>query len=338
MEALRAEAVELHLLLEPHLPVPVEAASTPRLLLPRRCCPLRQLGWLEDETRSRWFRSLPVDLIHITSPFDLSLGWPQRPGPAWVATLHDLHALDTPLPGWRKLLRGVYRWKWRKLQSAARLLCVSDVSAAEAASRGYPREQLDVTWLGVAQPAAVPSPSAGQRLMVFPAWPRHKNLQGLIRALRPLGSEAPPLLIAGQVPDEFRQDMDREAGELDLRWTGSLSDRQLTEAWGSCRGLIFPSLKEGFGLTVLEAMAHGCPVACSDLPPISTVAGEAALLFDPRSPESIRGAALRLYRDADLRSRLVELGRRRSQEFSWRQTAAATLASYRQALQRKSGD
>ncbi len=97
---------------------------------------------------------------------------------------------------------------------------------------------------------------------------------------------------------------------------------------------MFPSLYEGFGLPVLEAMARGVPVACSDASSLPEVAGEAALLFDPHRPAQIAAALGRLLTDAALCERLGELGRERAQHFTWERTARLTLDSYARALGR----
>jgi glycosyltransferase involved in cell wall biosynthesis len=97
--------------------------------------------------------------------------------------------------------------------------------------------------------------------------------------------------------------------------------------------VVFPSLYEGFGLPVLEAMIRGVPVACSDRSSLPEVAGDAALLFDPEDVPGIASAMERLVADSELADRLVRAGRARAAEFSWERTASQTLASYRRALQ-----
>ena len=96
--------------------------------------------------------------------------------------------------------------------------------------------------------------------------------------------------------------------------------------------VVFPSLYEGFGLPVLEAMARGVPVACSGRASLPEVAGDAAILFDPENVGAIRGALERLLSDADLRDRLGAAGRERAATFTWRRTAELTVASYERAL------
>jgi glycosyltransferase involved in cell wall biosynthesis len=96
--------------------------------------------------------------------------------------------------------------------------------------------------------------------------------------------------------------------------------------------VVFPSLYEGFGLPVLEAMARGVPVACSNRSSLPEVAGDAALAFDPEDVDAIRSAMESLLTDAALADRLREAGRERAALFTWERTAELTVASYRRAL------
>jgi glycosyltransferase involved in cell wall biosynthesis len=94
-----------------------------------------------------------------------------------------------------------------------------------------------------------------------------------------------------------------------------------------------PSFYEGFGFTVLEAMACGTPVVCSSATSLPEVAGEAALYFDPHSPEQMASQLDRVLSDAALRDSLVERGRLNQQKFNWAETARQALAVYYDALQ-----
>jgi glycosyltransferase involved in cell wall biosynthesis len=95
---------------------------------------------------------------------------------------------------------------------------------------------------------------------------------------------------------------------------------------------VLPSLEEGFGLPVLEAMARGTPVCCSAATSLPEVAGDAAVLFDPTSVQAIRDAISRLLGDPALAAQLSARGRERAAAFTGRRTAEATIEVYRRAM------
>jgi glycosyltransferase involved in cell wall biosynthesis len=118
----------------------------------------------------------------------------------------------------------------------------------------------------------------------------------------------------------------------DVRFLAWVSDEELEGLWRIASVFVFPSLYEGFGLPVLEAMARGVPVACSNTSSLPEVAGDAALLFDPASTSEIAASVRRLLTDEALRRQLRDLGRERARRFTWERAARLTLASYARAL------
>jgi glycosyltransferase involved in cell wall biosynthesis len=117
-----------------------------------------------------------------------------------------------------------------------------------------------------------------------------------------------------------------------LRLPDWLSESALAGLYALSSAFVLPSLVEGFGLPVLEAMLRDVPVACSNTSSLPEVAGDAALLFDPERQEEVTGAIRRLLDDRALAQRLVERGRLRAEEFTWKHTGAASLNGYRRAL------
>jgi glycosyltransferase involved in cell wall biosynthesis len=159
----------------------------------------------------------------------------------------------------------------------------------------------------------------------------HKNLERLLDAMAVVQSEPAPVLVAPGYETVFEPELRRRADRR-VRFLGWVDDNVLEGLYRAATCFVFPSLAEGFGLPVLEAMVRGTPVACSRIGPLEEVAGETALFFDPTDTEDMARAIESLLADADLRRRLAEAGRHRAQQFSWTRTAEATLASYERAL------
>jgi glycosyltransferase involved in cell wall biosynthesis len=166
----------------------------------------------------------------------------------------------------------------------------------------------------------------------------HKNLARLIGALARIPAESRPLLVLPGYPTWHERELRERAASAgvaaDVRFPGWVSGAEVEGLWAIADGFVFPSLYEGFGLPVLEAMARSLPVACSDIPALREVAGPAALYFDPRSPAQVAQRITELLDDRDLAQRLREQGRSRAAQFSWSRAAEATLASYRRVLGR----
>jgi len=161
----------------------------------------------------------------------------------------------------------------------------------------------------------------------------HKNISGLIAAFSLLDPAlAPQLVLAGHSPagGEPAREIAARAGVAAGRivFTGFLSDAELSALMGHSACFVFPSLYEGFGLPVLEAMAAGVPVVSSNAASLPEVVGDAGLLVDPRSPAAIAEAIREVLLDESLRTNLRQRGRLRAEEFSWERSAAKTLDAY----------
>ncbi|MDW8394981.1 MAG: glycosyltransferase family 1 protein [Anaerolineae bacterium] len=164
----------------------------------------------------------------------------------------------------------------------------------------------------------------------------HKNLPRLVEAWRivvaTLGDRAPRLVIAGHYDPRYpeAQQLVSALGlEHKVVFVGLVSDAEATALYSTCALFVFPSLYEGFGLTPLEAMACGAPVACSNTSSLPEVVGDAAVLFDPHRADDIAAACLRVLTDETLQANLRQASLRQAARFSWREAAARTLEVYR---------
>jgi glycosyltransferase involved in cell wall biosynthesis len=164
----------------------------------------------------------------------------------------------------------------------------------------------------------------------------HKNLLALIGALARIPVERRPLLVLPGYPTAYETELRERVRAIgvqeDVRFLGWLSGEELEGLWRVADAFLYPSLYEGFGLPVLEAMARGVPVACSNASSLPEVAGDAALLFDPHDEAAIAAALERLLADRTEAERLRARGLERARQFTWERTARLTLESYRRAL------
>jgi glycosyltransferase involved in cell wall biosynthesis len=166
-----------------------------------------------------------------------------------------------------------------------------------------------------------------------------KNLLVLLRAFSLLRKQGRPfdsltLLKIGSPgrSPRFRKQTIKEASRLgidrQIHFVDRMSDRELAGAYSNAVALVYPSLYEGFGLPIVEAMACGCPVVTSNVSSIPEIAGSAALLVDPNDAKGLAEALGSVILRQDLRASLRAKGLRRATEFSWDRTAEATFAVY----------
>ena len=287
-----------------------------------------------------------IDLLH--SPhFLLPL---VRPCPA-VATIHDVVYLacarDLPSRAGRLYYRTMMHACSRL---AARVITDSEHSKNEIVRYlGSDPAKIEVIYPGVDQqfslitdPARIDAVRSRYGLdrdyiLCVGIYKPRKNHTGLLRAFRHVleGGVSAQLVIAGPMA-EGEAVLRRPAAELGVLdrvvFTGFVDEPGLRALYSAARVCVCPSMYEGFGFTVLEAMACGTPVVCSSTTSLPEVAGEAALFFDPHRPEEMASQLLRAYSDAALRESLIERGWLNVKRFSWAETARQTLAVYHQAL------
>ncbi len=242
---------------------------------------------------------------------------------------------------------------WRTIvppiaRRADRVIAISHSGAEEIVRYlRVPREKIDVVPLGpgIAERAS-PTRQAllrerlglgdGPIVLAVSAKKAHKNLVRLVEAMAEVVRAHPDavLVVPGR-PTEHETQLRALAARLGLdgnvAFPPYLDDADLEGLYACAACFVCPSLSEGFGLPVLEAMRRGVPVACSNMSALPEVAGEAALYFDPLNVGDISRTISTLLDDAALAQRLAQAGRERASAYSWAATAEGTLESYERA-------
>jgi glycosyltransferase involved in cell wall biosynthesis len=272
------------------------------------------------------------------------------PGVARVVTLLDLIWLRQR-DAWdsARAVRSMNVFVRASAATAHRMLTISESAREDLVRYGLDPAAIDVTPLGVRPPLGGPTKAPvevrqelglgdGPIVLCVAQKRPYTNLGALLRALPHLRDAV--LVLPGEQTaheEELRSEARQLGVEERVRFIGWVADDELENLYGAATCFVLPSLVEGFGLPVLEAMARDVPVTCSNRPSLPEVAGDAALLFDPENQAEVTGAIRRLLEDRELRQTLVERGRERVRLFTWERTAEATLASYRRAIAARRG-
>lgn len=289
-----------------------------------------QLPWLQWRHR--------IDLLHMQYRLPL---W--RTGPC-ACTIHDVLFETHPqffTPSFTRQLRWFCRHAARH---AALLLTVSRFSRREMARLyGLPPERILLTPNGVdtarfhpgtdgaEQVRALGLTPGGYLLTVGRLEPR-KNHLTLFEAYARLGPDAPPLAVVGQRDFQFTQALEalqRLGLQQRVHLLEKVSDTALPAVLRHAQVFVYPSFAEGFGMPILEAMVSGVPVITSNQTALPEVAGDAAVLVDPHSPEDLARAMQQLTADPDRRAALSRAGPRQAQAYDWESSAHALLNGVR---------
>lgn len=294
----------------------------------------------------RFLRDRKVDLLH-TPHFNLPL---MAPCPV-VVTVHDVIYLACK----QDLPSSLGRLYYRAMMTAAvrraeRVITVSDFSKNEIVRfLNVNSEKIQVIHSGIANdfnPVTDQSQidatlftygiDAGYILYTGIYKPR-KNHAGLMHAFREFlkREHRAKLVIAGPMA-EGEEGLRRLARELAIAdrvvFTGFVPDSDLRTLYSAARVYACPSLYEGFGFTVLEAMACGVPVVCSGETSLPEVAGDAALYADARDPQDFAAALGRAFSDLELREQMIAKGFKNRSRFTWESAAGATMTAYSSAV------
>jgi glycosyltransferase involved in cell wall biosynthesis len=282
-------------------------------------------------------RRVGADLLHSLA----STGPVKTPGLPSVVTLHDVTFMHMPTFG-RVTTWGMSEVVRRAARDADSLIAVSEAAREEiCASLGIDRARFTVVPHGLGEvPRAEPAPElelrerlrlpAGRMVLCVAAVRPHKNQELLVRTLPKLPGDV-GLVLSGR-HEAYAEALRDLAAALDVSdrmvMTGYVSDADLEGLWALAACAAFPTRAEGFGLPVLEAMARGVPVACSDIAVLHEVGGDVPEYFDPSDPAAAAAAVMALLSDPARGAR----GFARAARFSWADAARGTMEAYERAL------
>jgi len=298
--------------------LPTEVASGYR---PARTTPQRLAALVSASLRPGPLRPpfAGAEVVHY--PFTVAV--PQVGVPE-VVTLHDVQHLD--LPQMFSRAERVYRslFYQRSVRQADRVIVISDFVRERAVARlGLEPSTIRVVPLGLDHTVLLPREGEREPFLLYPArnWP-HKNHARLFEAFAELRREQPELRLV-LTGSPFLDTPDGVESRGHVPWP------EVVDLMQRAAALVFPSLYEGFGLPPLEAMACGCPVACSNAAALPETVGDAARLFDPRDPRAIANAVRDVLAAPDEWSLR---GLEHAAAYSWDTTARETEAIYRELL------
>jgi glycosyltransferase involved in cell wall biosynthesis len=314
----------------------------PNATLVDRRLPVRalNLAWnrMEAPALDRLVRAA-LDLVHSPHPLMIPAKRAKQ-----IVTLHDLFFFKHPELTSAEIRRDYAPLVRDHVRRADGVICVSEYTASEARRLlDVPEEKIAVIPNGI--DPAYRSPISAEEidailtqrqlprdaLLYVGSEEKRKNLVSLTMTYLALAGrkKVPPLVMVGPGPTWA------QGGTVygrQIHATGYLATREIRALMAASTALVLPSLEEGFGLPVAEAMAAGLPVLCSRGSALEEVAGDAALLVDPQDRRSIAAGLDRILEDAPLRARLREAGLERSKLYDWDTAAQRTLEFYWRVL------
>ena len=258
-----------------------------------------------------------------------------RPAARTVTTFHDLFVLTGEYSS-REFRSRFAEHARRAADNSDLIITVSEFTASQVSRLlGFDRSRIRVVPHGVHAPQFTPAIKRENLILFVGALQIRKNVAALVEAFEEVPESwrlvlagAPTGFGASDILKRIEQSRCRERIEI----AGYVSAERLQQLYGQATIFAFPSLDEGFGIPVLEAMAFGVPVITSNGSALVEVAGDAALLIDPCDTGQLARALLRLIDNPDLRTELADRGRRRVKEFTWDRSVRETFQVYRELV------
>ncbi len=296
--------------------------------------------------RRGWEQIIPFlngsyDLLHF--PYDSCVAWKRG---KFVVTIHDIKPLLFPALHSKRGIAGLIE-QWLigdRISKIDHVLTVSESSKRDIVHHlGIPVERITVVYPGVdtawfSRPRGYPEPDAPYILSVAGTDPT-KNVEAIVRAYARLPTDLRhdvQLVLAGDVkkqPAVQNLVNTLKVGDQ-VRFTGVVDDEQLRRLYWGAEVFVFPSLYEGFGFPVVEAMAAGCPVICSKTSSLPEAGGNAALYVDPHDIDGLAQFMERVLTSSDERAEMVRIGLHHSAKFVWDKTAEETIGTYKKVIGR----
>lgn len=281
-----------------------------------------------------------LDLFHSTN----NVGVPWLYDLPTIVTIHDhfSHVVRWPwgrsVASWWAAMN--YRIELWIVRRASAYITVSHSAKDEVSQRiGLSPERVDVIYNGVSLPLGLISQPRGEFFLYVGGLENRKNILVMLRGFRKFLFESNThycLKIVGSLAGACAEVLDELKAHPDIfLLSGPISDDQLAELYQQANALLFPSLEEGFGLPLVEAMALRCPAIVSDIPVFREIAKDAAMYFSPSSEDELSLCLRQLQGNLELREQLVNLGAQRVKQFTWTEMVRRVYALYLAKLKKK---
>ena len=292
-----------------------------------------------------WNRLHIFPIERFTGPLNLfhSSNWAQPPASCpIVTTVHDLTPLKYPQAFDKSAIVSFKRNLYWVKKQAKFIIVDSKRTRKDLIREGFNEEKIKVIYLGVSKKFKPVKDKKkieeikkkygikGDYILSVGTLEPRKNTKRVIDVFTQLTAHNSQLVLVGKHGCGNQSKSQITNHKSQIIFTGFIPDTDLPSLYSGAKLFVYPSLYEGFGLPVLEAMACGCPVITSNVSSLPEVAGNAALLVNPKSTKEIKKAMEKLLTSEKLRKSLVKKGLTQAKKFSWKKTARQTLEVYKE--------
>lgn len=259
----------------------------------------------------------------------------RRPAKRVISTFHDLFVMTGEYSS-REFRARFTEQARRAARHSDLIIAVSQFTANQVSDLlGFDRSRIRVVAHGVDEGGGDTGVKREKMILFVGALQARKNVARLVEAFETLATDW-RLVLAG-APSGYQAErildrIERSPSRDRIQVAGYVSAEELQQLYSRAAIFAFPSLDEGFGIPVLEAMAHGVPVVASNRSGVVEAAGDAAILINPEQTEELRNSLERLIGDEALRGQLSERGRARAKMYTWEKAVRSTYAVYEEAV------